>query len=67
MRGPGGAHHPHVHAVVARAPGEVYAGHLLEARVSPFLELLVLELPAAGRAAEMLSARWERRPGAERL
>ncbi len=40
--------YPHVHVVVARKPGEVYAGHLLEAVVKPFLELSVTSVRAPG-------------------
>lgn len=38
--------YPHLHVLVARKPGELYAGHLLEARVKPFLELFITSLPA---------------------
>jgi predicted DNA-binding protein with PD1-like motif len=36
----------HVHAVVGRRDGTALAGHLLEARVRPTLEIIVTESPA---------------------
>jgi predicted DNA-binding protein with PD1-like motif len=57
--GPDGAYHTHLHAVVARGPGEVYGGHLVDARVEPFLELVVQELVGdVERVRELLSHRW---------
>ncbi len=32
---------PHLHIVAARSHGEVYAGHLVEAEVEPFLEIYI--------------------------
>ena len=34
--------YPHIHVVLARKPGEVYAGHLLYAKVNPLLELFMI-------------------------
>ncbi len=60
--GPDGAYYTHLHAVVARSPGEVLGGHLVDARVEPFLELFVAELVGdAGRMRELLSHRWATR------
>ncbi len=67
VAGPEGRIYPHLHVILARKPGEVYAGHLVEARVKPFLELFVLEAPAAERAASMLSHRWATSFGFEPL
>jgi predicted DNA-binding protein with PD1-like motif len=36
----------HVHAVLGRRDGTALAGHLLEARVRPTLEIIVTESPA---------------------
>lgn len=36
----------HAHVVVGRRDGTAYAGHLLEARVRPTLELIVVEAPS---------------------
>lgn len=60
VRGPDGAYYTHLHITVARRPGEVYAGHLVDARVRPFLELVVVELQgAAEEARRLLSHRWK--------
>jgi len=60
--GPDNAYYTHLHAVVAKAPGEVYAGHLVDARVEPFLELFILEaIGDVGRLRELLSHRWSSR------
>ncbi len=37
----GGDYSPHLHIVVARSHGEVYAGHLVRGRVKPFLEVFL--------------------------
>lgn len=39
----------HAHLVVARRDGTAYGGHLLEARVRPTLELVLVETPVALR------------------
>jgi predicted DNA-binding protein with PD1-like motif len=67
VRGPDGTHYPHLHVVVSQAPDKVYAGHLISATVSPFLELVLVELPAAERASSMLSARWTLKPTLEEI
>jgi predicted DNA-binding protein with PD1-like motif len=41
-----GGCYPHLHIVLARAPTEPIAGHLLEAIVKPFLELFIVAVPA---------------------
>ncbi len=57
--GPDGVYHTHLHAVVARGVGEVRGGHLVDARVEPFLELFVFELVGdVERMRELLSHRW---------
>ena len=57
--GPDGAYHTHLHAVVAKGPGRVYAGHLVDARVDPFLELFIVELVGdVDRMKDLLSHRW---------
>jgi len=38
-----GAVSTHIHVVLARSHGETYAGHLVRARVKPFLELFLIE------------------------
>jgi predicted DNA-binding protein with PD1-like motif len=44
--GPDGQPSVHVHAVLGRRDGNALAGHLLEARVRPTLEIIVTESPA---------------------
>jgi predicted DNA-binding protein with PD1-like motif len=44
--GPDGRPSVHVHAVLGRRDGSALAGHLLEARVRPTLEIIVTESPA---------------------
>jgi predicted DNA-binding protein with PD1-like motif len=44
--GPDGKPSVHVHAVLGRRDGGALAGHLLEARVRPTLEIIVTESPA---------------------
>ena len=59
VKGPDGSYYTHLHVVIARKTGEVYAGHLIEAEVDPFAEILVLE--AVGgfeEARRMLAHRW---------
>lgn len=43
---PDGSTNLHVHAVLGRRDGQAVAGHLLEARVRPTLEVVVTETPA---------------------
>ena len=43
--GPDGKPSVHVHAVLGRSDGSALAGHLLEARVRPTLEIIVTESP----------------------
>ncbi|HSK40197.1 MAG TPA: PPC domain-containing DNA-binding protein [Arenibaculum sp.] len=43
---PDGSANLHVHAVLGRRDGQAVAGHLLEARVRPTLEVMVTETPA---------------------
>ncbi len=53
--------YPHLHVVVARRQDEVYAGHLLEAIVKPFIELFIVELVEnADAARELFKHRWSK-------
>ncbi len=61
VTGPDGKYYLHLHALVARKPGEIYGGHLVSAVVKPFLELMVIELPGQLKAKEGLKHRWEGR------
>ncbi|MCE4627893.1 MAG: DUF296 domain-containing protein [Desulfurococcales archaeon] len=59
VRGPDGSYYTHLHATLAKSPDKVYAGHLVDGRVRPFLELTVIELVGAGEEARRLLAhRW---------
>lgn len=44
-RGPDGAPKIHAHIVVGRADGSAHGGHLLEGRVRPTLEVMLVETP----------------------
>ncbi len=53
---------PHLHAIVARKPGEPLAGHLVEAEVNPFLEVFFIDPAIPGNeAVEALRHRFELR------
>jgi len=57
--GPDGSYYTHLHATIARAPGEVLAGHLIEAEVEPFAEIFVLEATGSlEEARRLLAHRW---------
>ncbi len=59
--GPDGSYYTHLHVAVARGPGEVYAGHLIEAEVEPFAEVFVLEQATPiEEPRTLLSHRWGR-------
>ncbi len=59
--GPDTSYYTHLHAVVAKAPGEVYAGHLIDAEVDPFAEVFIVELVgAAEEARRILAHRWKK-------
>jgi len=61
VRGPDGRYYTHLHVAVARGPSEVYAGHLIDAVVKPFLEVAIVELVGdLGRVQALLSHRWRR-------
>ncbi|BEP16658.1 hypothetical protein PYJP_00100 [Pyrofollis japonicus] len=50
---------PHLHVAVARKPDEIYAGHLVEATVKPFIELFIIDAQAApSEARRILSHRF---------
>lgn len=44
--GPDGAPKVHAHVVVAKRDGSAWGGHLLEARVQPTLEVMLVESPS---------------------
>lgn len=57
--GSDGRYYTHLHAVIAVNPGKVAAGHLIDAVVDPFLELVVMELAGGYNAmVDLLSHRW---------
>ncbi|MCE4617661.1 MAG: DNA-binding protein [Desulfurococcales archaeon] len=59
IMGPDGRAYTHLHVTLARQQSEVYAGHLVDARVNPFLEVFIEELIGeTGELEEMLSHRW---------
>ena len=63
VRGPDGAYYTHLHAVLAKSPTQVYAGHLVDGRVRPFLELTIIEIAgAADEARRLLKHRWGAKP-----
>jgi len=52
-------YYTHLHVTIARQTSEVYAGHLVDAHVSPFLEILVAELVGDYKSISgMFSHRW---------
>jgi len=60
VRGPEGKYYTHLHATLAKAPGEVYAGHLVDAVIKPFLEVAIIELVGDfARFQTLLSHRWK--------
>ncbi len=57
--GPDGRYYTHLHAVIAVDADSVAAGHLVDAIVDPFLELVIIELVDGYEAlAGLLSHRW---------
>lgn len=44
--GPDGAPKLHVHVVLAKRDGSAWGGHLIEARVQPTLEVMLVESPS---------------------
>ncbi len=62
VKAPDGTYHTHIHVVLGVDPGRTVAGHLVDAEVEPFLELLVLELTGGLNAfRSLLSHRWRKR------
>ncbi len=58
--GPDGRYYTHLHAVIAVDVDSVAAGHLVDAIVDPFLELVIAELSGGYEAlTELLSHRWK--------
>lgn len=58
VRGPKGSPYPHLHAVLSRSAGEVLGGHLIEAKVKPFLELVLVAAEAEKGLADLFKHRW---------
>ncbi len=58
VRGPDGRPYPHLHAVLSRSAGEVLGGHLLEAEVKPFLELVLVAAEAEAGLVDLFKHRW---------
>jgi len=59
--GPDNRAYTHLHVTLATANDQVYAGHLVDARVNPFLEVFIEELiGGTGDLQEILSHRWKR-------
>ncbi len=59
VKGPDGKPYPHLHAVLSRSAGEVLGGHLLEAEVKPFLEVVIVAASEAEEGlAELFGHRW---------
>ncbi len=59
VRGPDGKYYPHMHVVLAVRGDKPYAGHLLEARVKPFLEVFLLAWKSIPEELQALfSHRW---------
>ncbi len=57
--GEDGNYHTHLHVNIARNPGEPYSGHLVDAIVTPFLELLIVELLGDDKSIRgMFKHRW---------
>ena len=59
VRGPDGQQYPHLHVVLAKHGGEAVGGHLIEAEVEPFLELMIVAVQGPLEPLhEMFSHRW---------
>lgn len=59
VRGPDDSYYTHIHVVLGVDPGRTVAGHLVDAEVEPFLELVIAELAGGVDALRgMLSHRW---------
>lgn len=57
--GPDGTYYTHIHAALAKKQNEVYAGHVIEAEVSPLAEIFIIEATApVEEARRLLSNRW---------
>ncbi|MCE4598711.1 MAG: DUF296 domain-containing protein [Desulfurococcales archaeon] len=57
--GPDGSYYTHIHVTLGIDEDTTIAGHLIDANVEPFLELLIVELVGDyTRMAELLSHRW---------
>jgi predicted DNA-binding protein with PD1-like motif len=60
VRGPDGKYYTHLHVALAKGPNNVYAGHLIDAVVRPFLEVAIIELVGdLARIQALLSHRWK--------
>ena len=59
VRGPDGKYYPHLHVVLAVRGDKVYAGHLLGARVKPFLEVFLISGASTPKdIASLFAHRW---------
>ncbi|MCE4600296.1 MAG: DUF296 domain-containing protein [Desulfurococcales archaeon] len=57
--GPDNTYYTHLHIVLARKPGEVYSGHLIEAEIHPLAEIFIEEnIGSLGDVQRLLSNRW---------
>ena len=62
VRGPDGSYHTHIHVTLGVEPGRTVAGHLVDAEVEPFLELVIVELVGGVEdLRRLLSHRWSPR------
>ncbi len=60
VRSPRGRAYPHIHVALARRSNEVYAGHLVDAVVKPFMEIFVLEvLGEKTQIHDLFKHRWQ--------
>ncbi|MEB3773380.1 MAG: DUF296 domain-containing protein [Desulfurococcales archaeon] len=59
VQGPDGTHYVHIHVSLGVDQGRTIAGHLVDAEVEPFLEVLVMEVVGGlEEARRLFSHRW---------
>jgi predicted DNA-binding protein with PD1-like motif len=57
--GEDGKYYTHLHVNVAKNPASLYAGHLVDAIITPFLEVLIIELVGDNNSIRnMFKHRW---------
>lgn len=57
--GPDNTYYTHLHVTLSKAHDKVYAGHLVEAEVSPLAEIFIIEVTGpVEEARRLLSNRW---------